>query len=241
MPSGEISVLCQDQQLPDQQVQQTKFCSACSLPLVDPASSPFLLDPDAAVCTGCHEHNVSPCPTLVPQPDNHIFCTDIDSDYSIRQTAQETSPSSRRIPDTLPISVASSDPPHSYHSTLIAPPIYSNKPASLTVNCTVNNTHHHQTTTKPFYQAVSPRRQANLISSPLTDITRLRVRSQGHHCLYPGATFQGTQKSGRNSYDVNVTIVVCEVNCAQEMSPHPALRTLISHLRSFVGICGYAV
>ncbi|THU87243.1 hypothetical protein K435DRAFT_681996 [Dendrothele bispora CBS 962.96] len=43
--------------------------------------------------------------------------------------------------------------------------------------------------------------------SPLTDITRLRVRSQGHHCLYPGATFQGTQKSGRNSYDVNVTIV----------------------------------
>ncbi|KIJ69254.1 hypothetical protein HYDPIDRAFT_172696 [Hydnomerulius pinastri MD-312] len=39
------------------------------------------------------------------------------------------------------------------------------------------------------------------------DITRLRVRSQGHHCLYPGATFQGTQKSGRNSYDVNVTIV----------------------------------
>jgi len=33
------------------------------------------------------------------------------------------------------------------------------------------------------------------------------VRSQGHHCLFPGATFQGTQKSGRNSYDVNVTIV----------------------------------
>lgn len=43
---------------------------------------------------------------------------------------------------------------------------------------------------------------------PLADITRLRVRTQGHHCLYPGASFQGTQKSGRNSYDVNVTIVV---------------------------------
>ncbi|CCM02093.1 uncharacterized protein FIBRA_04170 [Fibroporia radiculosa] len=42
---------------------------------------------------------------------------------------------------------------------------------------------------------------------PLLDITHLRVRSQGHHCLYPGATFKGTQKSGRNSYDVNVTIV----------------------------------
>lgn len=46
---------------------------------------------------------------------------------------------------------------------------------------------------------------------PLSDITRLRVRSQGHHCLYPGATFQGTQKSGRNSYDVNVTIVVSTI------------------------------
>ncbi|TFY64876.1 hypothetical protein EVJ58_g2339 [Rhodofomes roseus] len=53
------------------------------------------------------------------------------------------------------------------------------------------------------------RSKAALAASPdpLSDITRLRVRSQGHHCLYPGATFQGTQKSGRNSYDVNVTIV----------------------------------
>ncbi|KAI0040901.1 hypothetical protein FA95DRAFT_1450674, partial [Auriscalpium vulgare] len=42
---------------------------------------------------------------------------------------------------------------------------------------------------------------------PFVDITRIRMRSQGHHCLYPGATFQGTQKSGRNSYDVTVTIV----------------------------------
>ena len=70
---------------------------------------------------------------------------------------------------------------------------------------------------------ISPQRDAAIISSstprsktplrhytanPLTDITRLRVRSQGHHCLYPGAIFQGTQKSGRNSYDVTVTIVV---------------------------------
>ncbi|TFK88095.1 hypothetical protein K466DRAFT_489647 [Polyporus arcularius HHB13444] len=56
-----------------------------------------------------------------------------------------------------------------------------------------------------------PRQRSHVSSSyapdPLTDITRLRVRSQGHHCLYPGATFKGTQKSGRNSYDVNVTIV----------------------------------
>lgn len=46
------------------------------------------------------------------------------------------------------------------------------------------------------------------VSDPLVDITRLRVRSQVHQCLYPGATFEGTQKSGRNSYDVTVTVVV---------------------------------
>lgn len=42
---------------------------------------------------------------------------------------------------------------------------------------------------------------------PLADISRIRVRSKGHKCLYPGARFEGTQKSGRNSYEVNVSIV----------------------------------
>ncbi|KII88359.1 hypothetical protein PLICRDRAFT_110570 [Plicaturopsis crispa FD-325 SS-3] len=51
-----------------------------------------------------------------------------------------------------------------------------------------------------------------LSPDPLIDITRLRVRSKTHHCLYPGASFQGTQKSGRNSYDVNVTIVDVDFN-----------------------------
>jgi len=68
-------------------------------------------------------------------------------------------------------------------------------------------TYHPSTST-----VVQHRRPHTLAQSgygPLVDITRLRVRSQSHHCLYPGATFGGTQKSGRNSYDVNVTIVVC--------------------------------
>ncbi|GJJ12725.1 hypothetical protein Clacol_006969 [Clathrus columnatus] len=42
---------------------------------------------------------------------------------------------------------------------------------------------------------------------PLTDISRLRARCHTHDCLYPGAQFCGTQKSGRSSYDVSVTIV----------------------------------
>lgn len=44
--------------------------------------------------------------------------------------------------------------------------------------------------------------------SPYTDITRLRVKSQGMGPLYPGSTFSGKQSSGPNSYDVTVTIVV---------------------------------
>ncbi|KZT26421.1 hypothetical protein NEOLEDRAFT_1132477 [Neolentinus lepideus HHB14362 ss-1] len=48
---------------------------------------------------------------------------------------------------------------------------------------------------------------STLTPDPLVDITHLRVRSRGCHSLYPGALFQGTQKSGRNSYDVTVNIV----------------------------------
>lgn len=43
---------------------------------------------------------------------------------------------------------------------------------------------------------------------PKADISRLRCIGRGRGCLYPGATFNGIQKSGRNSYDVTVQIVV---------------------------------
>ncbi|KAJ3574819.1 hypothetical protein NP233_g1505 [Leucocoprinus birnbaumii] len=54
---------------------------------------------------------------------------------------------------------------------------------------------------------------------PLADVTRIRVRTRANHCLYPGATFEGTQKSGRNSYDVTVTIVVCHPHFSSRMCP----------------------
>ncbi|TFK30128.1 hypothetical protein FA15DRAFT_609258 [Coprinopsis marcescibilis] len=69
---------------------------------------------------------------------------------------------------------------------------------------TASSTYYHPAPASP------PRRPTALGHSafdPLVDITRLRVRSQSHRCLYPGASFEGTQKSGRNSYDVNVRIV----------------------------------
>ncbi|KAG8217741.1 vacuolar import and degradation protein-domain-containing protein [Butyriboletus roseoflavus] len=73
------------------------------------------------------------------------------------------------------------------------------------------------------------------VPDPATDITRLRVRAQRHHCLYPGATFQGTQKSGRNSYDVNVTIVVGST-CVTHLSSTHALKD-VDFSSSF--LCGY--
>ena len=80
--------------------------------------------------------------------------------------------------------------------------------------------------------------------NPLVDITRLRVRSPTHHCLYPGATFTGTQKSGRSSYDVNVTIVVWAPSSLY-WSPESNLvcfscRMSTFHHRFCVATCGYA-
>lgn len=95
-------------------------------------------------------------------------------------------------------------------------------PPSLSVDINrltpAHSTHSYQiqasSPSSPF--ASSSRHRSRPVSppDPLLDITRLRVRSRGHHCLYPGATFQGTQKSGRNSYDVNVTIVVRISTCS---------------------------
>ncbi|QRV86519.1 vacuolar import and degradation protein [Ceratobasidium sp. AG-Ba] len=42
---------------------------------------------------------------------------------------------------------------------------------------------------------------------PFADVTRLRLKNTRQDCLYPGASFVGIQKSGRNSYNVSVTIV----------------------------------
>lgn len=88
------------------------------------------------------------------------------------------------------------------------------------------------------------RREVTYSPNPLVDITRLRVRSPTHHCLYPGAMFTGTQKSGRSSYDVNVTIVV-RVLLSLFWSPESnfayfSYRMLTFRHRFCVATCGYA-
>jgi hypothetical protein len=63
----------------------------------------------------------------------------------------------------------------------------------------------------PLYAALQQRRAA---PDPRADISLLRYRTQGKGCLVPGATFTGTQKSGRSSYEVGVQIVVSQ-RCPQ--------------------------
>lgn len=90
---------------------------------------------------------------------------------------------------------------------------------------------------QPTLTTRHPSPPPNLISTPdpLSDVTRIRVRSRASHCLYPGAKFQGTQKSGRNSYDVTVTIVVR----SPLRYPNPQLIFLqdVDFATSF--LCGY--
>ncbi|KAH7929754.1 hypothetical protein BV22DRAFT_1102246 [Leucogyrophana mollusca] len=87
------------------------------------------------------------------------------------------------------------------------------KPPALAIRTSANippswsASPHQRASTASTNAAPHTQRQSVPAPDPLTDITRIRVRSQGHHCLYPGATFQGSQKSGRNSYEVNVNIV----------------------------------
>ncbi|KAA1469510.1 hypothetical protein DENSPDRAFT_835145 [Dentipellis sp. KUC8613] len=131
-------------------------------------------------------------------------------DHEMETSASIYPLSSPSFHDQLPVPSPPAEP-------LPSPrPAPSSKPARLTINCTTP-----PPTTNVFPRPSSPVLSPRIASSsktsaypyscanpdPFVDITRIRMRSQGHHCLYPGATFQGTQKSGRSSYDVTVTIV----------------------------------
>ncbi|KZV89120.1 hypothetical protein EXIGLDRAFT_582682, partial [Exidia glandulosa HHB12029] len=54
-------------------------------------------------------------------------------------------------------------------------------------------------------------------ADPYTDITRLRLQPSSlarHPCLYPGASFAGTQRSGRHAYEVRVTLATVDLAAA---------------------------
>lgn len=217
MPSEDNRILAHQPQH-DQQQPQVKVCSSCQCALVDSTAAISLPELDALVCTGCREHGFSA--RGVPMPlDSRRVPVDVGSSFAPSITREEAPVlyDTRRklenppFDDTMVMdSVSETGRPC---QSTFPPSNCSNQPTSMTIFCETNDfsdlpLHPILPSSISSATAVS-RRQSSLISSPdpLTDITRLRIRSQGHHCLYPGATFQGTQKSGRNSYDVNVTVV----------------------------------
>ncbi|CAA7271542.1 unnamed protein product [Cyclocybe aegerita] len=194
--------------------QQAKVCISCHVTLLDPGLA--LQDPQQ--CTLCRE---KPQPPLVPPPDLRQLRIDQDTPYALRQAAHESQnlPSIRRSQESHPsaFETAPSEPAHPYRSPALA---YARKPISLNIPCNTTPApavvpRHHQahfpTAAVPTsYESSTVRQHTSALAycpDPFADITRLRVRPRAHHCLYAGATFEGTQKSGRNSYDVNVTIV----------------------------------
>jgi hypothetical protein len=212
-----------DPSLPEQPLPQDKLCSSCHSPLVDSIVPHIFIH--QAICSVCHD------PLVFSRlgrrtDDSHGRCSEVESELSRcvgPDAANEVSHISRRIPDdhfhdddvnTSAASSASSSPLSTptppeipFHRLHVPSP---NKHSPLAVNnSSLSPTVSHRSCDT---QSVNtPRRHdtsSTLCPDPLSDITRLRVRSQRYHCLYPGASFQGTQKSGRNSYDVNVTIVV---------------------------------
>jgi hypothetical protein len=215
---------------------QVKLCSSCRSPLsLDQDPAYFFPDSDAndhlMLCRPCKEryllqtiqqqsldvsqypaiaqdphplHPHSPHPTngdapCAPTIDSPIpDLPPIESSPSA-QLPTHISPSERPSPPKVPHeSVVSSAP--SKRAKLAIP----TSPAPDGLRSAVSSTH----SVSPSVRSSDTPLQHSPTPDPTVDMTRLRVRSQGHHCLYPGATFQGTQKSGRNSYDVTVSIVV---------------------------------
>ena len=103
--------------------------------------------------------------------------------------------SQRRLPSVaqrFPLSATRDPPPPTDISKSFPPPLH--RPQQLPLHSPPPESH----PVIPLFPT----------PDPLSDVTRIRLRTRATHCLYPGAIFQGTQKSGRNSYDVTVTVVV---------------------------------
>jgi hypothetical protein len=204
MPSEQFSPIHAD----SQQDSQIKVCSSCHCTLVD-HPAPFF---EPLVCTLCRDR-----PT--PQPEPRQLRIDQVVPYSARPSSHELPvlQTTRRPhqPESSHYDSQQAEPTHSYHPSPITSSSYPKKPVLSNIQCNISPApaHRHQShfSPQPTYNLTPPRQQPNTatLPDPLTDITHLRIRPRAHHCLYPGATFQGTQKSGRNSYDVNVDIVVC--------------------------------
>jgi hypothetical protein len=214
---------------------QVKLCSLCRSPLsqdLDPTS--FFPDSDVndhlMLCRPCKERYLLPAiqqqphdlPSYIDLDDEphrlHAYPLHTENDDSPRAPTVESPalPPAQMIEIAptvqLPTSTLPSDRPSPLkvaHEALISSPASKRTKLAITTSVTpdglrsaISSTPSSSTRPRNSHLRHTP------TPNPYVDITRVRMRSQVHHCLYPGATFQGTQKSGRNSYDVTVSIVV---------------------------------
>jgi hypothetical protein len=194
----------------DQPSQQQPVCAKCLSTL----DTPGLSGPGAFVCPTCRE-------LLLSSPRDSVLASDNRIDLALAFPRSQSRDGSPLAPSTRPM-------PDSEDSILLGDAINHRIPDAIrpsdpssksirkpTLSCITNSvsapapppTHSSAQHSTPS-TAIDSRRQKCTIPDPMVDITRLRVRTSTHHCLYPGATFVGTQKSGRSSYDVAVTVVV---------------------------------
>ncbi|KAI5826472.1 hypothetical protein K523DRAFT_322864 [Schizophyllum commune Tattone D] len=207
---------------------QVKTCTSCNCALGGDPSSILAAAPgvDAPVCGRCREHarDTRTQQTQLPQPQDCRQLHHVVPDSPVFPPAQAvaivqpkaeyeqdiydatSSPDCDRQPFRVGFPASGSLAQDDRHDGAQAPR-HHQKFAQLRIKPPTPSPTH--ASLSPESSFASPRSPvgAPALSEPLVDITYLRVRPQAHHCLYPGATFTGTQKSGRNSYDVNVTIM----------------------------------
>ena len=206
--------------------EQIKVCIVCKTPVssadVDYPAQQLLIEADVPLlCAGCREARTAPLRQQYPIPAGGR------GSFGGAEFARPVLPILQVPPDASnPVSFPTSQP-HPSASPLDIPELSRSVSTSSESNIylsRVSDKIHHapkvkiqtdnlypisRTSSSESSQSQREARHETIYSpSPLVDITRLRVRSPTHHCLYPGAMFTGTQKSGRSSYDVNVTIVV---------------------------------
>jgi glucose-induced degradation protein 4 len=174
---------------------QVKLCSSCHCQL-SPESSSLLHTEAAIVCTTCRERICAPR-SLIEHPERQ-------KDADLLQVDDFGLPV---VDHGVPIPFRAPTPPP-------VVPLFSH--SLVSPSSPIPIPHHRQQCSPPTTPTGSPDSHSNpahpppslSLADPHTDITRLRVRSHSQDCLFPGAQFSGTQKSGRSSYEVSVTIVV---------------------------------
>lgn len=177
---------------------QVKVCSSCQCQL-SPESINLVHTEVAIVCITCRER----------------ICARRSLEFPERQKEDDV----LQVED-FGLPVVDCDVPLSFRAPTPPPAAPSFSHSSVSPSSPIPIPHHHQHVSPPATPSASPDSSHSIppppsisLADPHADITRLRVRSHGQDCLFPGAQFSGTQKSGRSSYEVSVTIVVGNPDC----------------------------